>query len=826
MASLKDTVISGSLRVTDTTYTNDLILGKTYTARYVLAAPTTDGVPSFRALTNADVGLGNVENTKLSTWTGANTIKTVGTITTGTWNATVIGTTYGGTGVNSSSTAINKVFASPGSGSAGAPSFRTLVAADVPAITTASDTTNELYMLGVTSSATTTVKYNSGVKAKNGAVTATTYNGLTLTAASTGFTIAGGTTSKTLTVSNSYTLGAACTHGVNNRTTVSSLTDVNTWAASTNLTTDNLIKNWDGRYQKTDNLSNLTYLNKRVNFPTITGGTGVTAADNGSGSSPRYRPASWKFNASITPIDGDVVTVKKPSALHDYGTWLSLDNGTTWYPIVYANTSRVPDWFNNNYSITLRFDAVGTCSVFGAIDTTNKVMLATDARSTITGVWRLWTMYDSGNTNDTGTLVRDYGGNVAIVTTTTTLYRYQLLFSAIDTNYGWKGIPANTTSNSTGTSKTTIFTGEFNPFGDILYYSHTDTVNANATVRADRIWRAYPITLSYSFNCGSTLTASKDVYVVAYLTGPCKAKLRNPGATGTNAAATATGANAGPITQTLPTSADGYIYIRLGRAYNSSAIDVSIEHPIYYHDGVAIRLLAQSTSYGTTLPANGREGQTFFQVSDPWYELPPGGTAGQTLIKASNSDRDVTWGAASGGGTLTLNNTTKYYVCGSTSNTTNANGPIFNTSVYVDNSKLFGAAWNDYAEKRKCDNLKPGTCVIENDDGKLSIAIERLTPGACIISDTYGMCIGETEEAKTPIAITGRVLAYTYQPRENYHAGMAVCSAPDGTIDIMTRKEIRDYPDAIIGIVSEIPDYEYWGTGNIQVNNRIWIKIK
>jgi hypothetical protein len=91
-----------------------------------------------------------------------------------------------------------------------------------------------------------------------------------------------------------------------------------------------------------------------------------------------------------------VITVKKPSALNDYGTWLSLDNGTTWYPIVCSNTSRLPDWFSNNYSITLRFDAVGTCSVYGSIDTTNHVMAATNARSTITGVWRLWTMYDTG----------------------------------------------------------------------------------------------------------------------------------------------------------------------------------------------------------------------------------------------------------------------------------------------------------------------------------------------------------------------------------------------------------------------------------------------
>ena len=59
------------------------------------------------------------------------------------------------------------------------------------------------------------------------------------------------------------------------------------------------------------------------------------------------------------------------------------------------------------------------------------------------------------------------------------------------------------------------------------------------------------------------------------------------------------------------------------------------------------------------------------------------------------------------------------------------------------------------------------------------------------------------------------MLAYPYRAREEYHAGMAVCSAPNGTIDIMTREEIRDYPDAIIGIVSEIPDYEIWGTGNV-----------
>jgi hypothetical protein len=42
----------------------------------------------------------------------------------------------------------------------------------------------------------------------------------------------------------------------------------------------------------------------------------------------------------------------------------------------------------------------------------------------------------------------------------------------------------------------------------------------------------------------------------------------------------------------------------------------------------------------------------------------------------------------------------------------------------------------------------------------------------------------------------------------------------------MTREEIQKYPDAIVGIVSEIPTYEQWGTGKVKIDGRIWIKIK
>lgn len=141
--------------------------------------------------------------------------------------------------------------------------------------------------------------------------------------------------------------------------------------------------------------------------------------------------------------------------------------------------------------------------------------------------------------------------------------------------------------------------------------------------------------------------------------------------------------------------------------------------------------------------------------------------------------------------------------------------------------QVYGAVWNDYAEYRQTKEcIQSGYCVIETGKGDLIKSSERLQPGANIVSDTFGFAIGETEQTKTPLAVSGRVLAYPYEDRDSYQAGDPVCSGPNGTISKMTREEVREYPDRIIGTVSEIPDYEIWGTGNVKVNNRIWIKVK
>jgi hypothetical protein len=59
--------------------------------------PAVDG-SLLTDLTKTQVGLGDVENTALSTWAGTSNITTVGTITTGVWTGTTIAVANGGTG--------------------------------------------------------------------------------------------------------------------------------------------------------------------------------------------------------------------------------------------------------------------------------------------------------------------------------------------------------------------------------------------------------------------------------------------------------------------------------------------------------------------------------------------------------------------------------------------------------------------------------------------------------------------------------------------------------------------------------------------------------
>lgn len=255
-----------------------------------------------------------------------------------------------------------------------------------------------------------------------------------------------------------------------------------------------------------------------------------------------------------------------------------------------------------------------------------------------------------------------------------------------------------------------------------------------------------------------------------------------------------TGANLGiNATTTTVSSTDYTLYVN-GNSYLNGT--VNLNGKIY---------LKTSDVYGDTLPTSGTTGQIFFKKG----------------------------ASASGGGTaesaskVTINDDTasKLYVLGATG--TGALPIYRESSVYMQDNVLYGAAWNDYAECRETyQYIEPGRCVCENGDGTLSLSYKRLQSAPNIVSDTFGFIIGKTEKANTPLAVSGRVLVYTYEDRNSFKAGDVVCSGPEGTVSKMTREEIQMYPDKIVGIVSEIPHYSNWGEGNVKVRERIWIKVK
>lgn len=197
-------------------------------------------------------------------------------------------------------------------------------------------------------------------------------------------------------------------------------------------------------------------------------------------------------------------------------------------------------------------------------------------------------------------------------------------------------------------------------------------------------------------------------------------------------------------------------------------------------------------------------------------------TASSAASVVTAKTQDGSWGI----GTLSGNNSL-YFVYGTDANYNAGSNKTVNNVRISDAGGVYGAVWNDYAEFRvTAEQVTSGQVVYSDNRGELHKTTERLQAFEGVVSDTFGFAIGETDKAKTPLAVAGRVLVYPDKDRYTFHAGDAVCAGKFGTVSKMTREEIIAYPDRIVGIVSEIPEYETWGSGNVPVYNRIWIRVK
>ena len=677
-------------------------------------------------------------------------------------------------------------------------------------------------------------------------------------------------------------------------------------------------------------------------FNNLLTGTG-TAGVNNSGT---YTPVKWTFNAGVTVADGDRFTVKIPNITNaDWGVFMSVNNGTNYYPVGLLPNGRLTTHYAAGCYIDVVFEASGR------VDSVYPLAGGT-ARTNITsgGVWRVINFYDSNS--DWGYYQRMIYPNLKAGTGS--VHPFSIIMQLA--NGRWASITSTAPNNPGAGNVSPKATGKAantNAFRlspiYVMYANATYADGANIGTYNVYAYHSGLIDARYSFNLENNSTNGFTAYSPVYLVGTISNGLFKLDTTKW-------------WTCTLPSSDDGKVYIHIGDAYDWYRITFQEHKPIYWYKDGAIRLYADTVTstdtssalypigvtsaatnilkrntsitmtggaisaaslsltgaltvggastfngkligstnnYGTNLPQTPSEGQIFFQISNPVYELPDGGSVNQALVKNSGNPRDVKWAgpylpltgghmtgsihfdvadvarqtkpadhkygtfefrSANGADRMAIveyartkdgNNRLHLYVLGDAPSGTNVYGGIViertfqNTSNYsawytVDTGRfsaqsVAGAIWNDYAEFRK-DNIQqkaqqtPGHCVVENGDGTLSLSTSRLQAGAEIITDTYGFSIGEDKEnnSTTPLAVSGRVLAYPYESIDEFknNIGAPVCSGPNGTVSIMTAEEEKTYPSRIIGTISEIPTYERWGSGNVEVNGRVWIRMR
>ena len=207
-------------------------------------------------------------------------------------------------------------------------------------------------------------------------------------------------------------------------------------------------------------------------------------------------------------------------------------------------------------------------------NTTYTMLFVYDSTRGNEGGWICYRGYDS-NSDVEGYNIREY--QTGSKKLKTTMQRYQLVMTTMDEML----LPVYNGAYTTATTKV-LTTESFNPFGQIYYYGATDNIAAGGGLAAGKLYvqatyNVYP-DLRYSFNTGSTLTAGDDIYLVCVPQSDGSVKLHTS-----------------PIAKSLPTTEDGLVYKRLGRAHDTNKIILELDKPCYYYKNGAVRLWTNGT---------------------------------------------------------------------------------------------------------------------------------------------------------------------------------------------------------------------------------------
>lgn len=286
----------------------------------------------------------------------------------------------------------------------------------------------------------------------------------------------------------------------------------------------------------------------RIHYLQMTGTAAVTA-------SPYYASKWVGTDSTITSLyTGLTVQVKVPVAGNGtYGTVLDI-NGLGEHPVCANVSTMIGTRYAVGCIVTLVYDADQSASVY----------MNGDAAQSVTGVWKMADYNTDENDNSVGYYIKLEDQALPL---SDRCYRYRLLFTSAD---GTKIVPSNTSTSTSATSAKTVNTRPIDPFGPIYVYYYTSNYNAGSKVASARLHSQRGFALGYAFNtAGGTLamTANAPVYLKC-----------TPQADGSAVMV--------DITQALPTTEDGYIYILLGYAYDATTLGLILQHPVYwYHKG-------------------------------------------------------------------------------------------------------------------------------------------------------------------------------------------------------------------------------------------------
>ena len=343
---------------------------------------------------------------------------------------------------------------------------------------------------------------------------------------------------------------------------------------------------------------------------------------------------AWTGNLNLPALyDGLTIMYYLPWAGSGNATLnLTLSDGSTTGAInCYYHTGRLTTHYSKGSNIIMTYHSAGSITIDGTPTTDDR--------------WIANANYADGNS------VAYYISNYYnyFVAGPNKIFPYTIVMQNADGR--WESI---VTSSSTGTSKARNTHGF--RLGQMAYLNANSTYAENAKVGDNQIsyYKTDLIDHRYSFNTANNSTSGTTTKKPVYLVGAI------------NASDGLFYLDATWWTQTLPTTADGKLYIYLGDAFDYYRMSFVMDHPVYWYRNGMIREFAQDSAtvngltVQTAVPANAKF--TDDSVTSSAKHYTPATASGQDKT-ASASGATAAWGIDVVKG-VTLNTDGKGHVTG------------------------------------------------------------------------------------------------------------------------------------------------------------------